>query len=212
MRRTAIVLAGLLLACGVLAWAPRSAGAAAQQVMMENYAYGPAALTVRAGDTVTWMQHDEAPHDVVTTSAPVAFRSPKLSQGQSWSYTFTQPGTYSYYCSVHPDMRATVTVLAAPTTAAPAPPPRPAPAAPVPSKKTAAPSAPGSVQPSSSAPLASSAPATEPAAAPPSSAPSVVQQAAPATAPSLDPMLLVAGVVTAVAVLCLLLLGSRPSP
>ncbi|MFE0025013.1 cupredoxin family copper-binding protein [Amycolatopsis sp. NPDC059021] len=213
MRRTAIVLAGLLLACGVLAWSPRPASAAAQQVMMENYAYGPAALTVRAGDTVTWMQHDEAPHDVVTTSAPVAFRSPKLSQGQSWSYTFTQPGTYSYYCSVHPDMRATVTVLAAPATAAPAPPPKPAPAAPVPPKKTTAPSVPGtpSVPPSGSAPATNSAAPPEPA-APSSSEPSVVQQAAPATAPSLDPMLLVAGVVTAVAVLCLLLLGSRPSP
>lgn len=53
-------------------------------------------MTVRVGDTVTWMQHDEAPHDVVTTSAPVAFRSPRLSAGQSWSYTFRQPGTYQY--------------------------------------------------------------------------------------------------------------------
>src|SRR5207249_1257893 len=81
MRRAALVVAGLLLFLD-LPFAGRAA-AATQQVMMQDYAFSPAALTVRAGDTVTWMQHDEAPHDVVTTSAPVAFRSPRLSAGQS---------------------------------------------------------------------------------------------------------------------------------
>ncbi|EOD63423.1 cupredoxin domain-containing protein, partial [Amycolatopsis vancoresmycina] len=119
MRRAALAVACLL---AFLALPPAGpAAAATQQVMMQDYAFSPAALTVRAGDTVTWMQHDQAPHDVVTTSAPVAFRSPQLSAGQSWSYTFRQPGTYQYYCSVHPDMRASVTVLPAPTTAAPKP-------------------------------------------------------------------------------------------
>ncbi|OKJ97569.1 cupredoxin domain-containing protein [Amycolatopsis sp. CB00013] len=198
MKRLAgLVLTAAFLILQALCLAP-PVDAATQQVMMQDYAYGPAALTVRAGDTVTWMQHDQAPHDVVTTSAPVAFRSPQLSAGQSWSYTFTKPGTYSYYCSVHPDMRATVTVLAAET-----PTKQPSP---TPSKQTTA-------RPTASSAPSSSSPPTSSSAAPVSETPAPaapVTQEAAATGPSLDPMLLVAGVVTAVAVLCLLLVGSRP--
>ncbi|MFD5244628.1 cupredoxin family copper-binding protein [Amycolatopsis sp. NPDC058340] len=197
-RLAALVLTAFFLVLQAICVAP-PANAATHQVMMQDYAYGPAALTVRAGDTVTWMQHDQAPHDVVTTSAPVAFRSPQLSAGQSWSYTFTKPGTYSYYCSVHPDMRATVTVLAAET---PAKQPSPTP----PKQTTTRPAT--SSAPTS--PTSSAAPAPAPV-VPESSAPAPpVTQEAAATGPSLDPMLLVAGVVTGVAVLCLLLVGSRP--
>src|SRR5438270_1189021 len=104
--RAAVFLAIALL-IGLAA--PGQAQAQARQhVMIEQYAYSSATLTVRVGDTVTWTNHDQAQHDVVTTSAPAAFRSPLLAQGQSWSQTFTVPGTYSYYCSVHPDMRAQV--------------------------------------------------------------------------------------------------------
>ncbi|RSM48614.1 copper-binding protein [Amycolatopsis balhimycina DSM 5908] len=201
MRRAALVVAGLLVFLN-LPFAGQ-ATAATQQVMMQDYAFSPAALTVRVGDTVTWMQHDQAPHDVVTTSAPVAFRSPQLSAGQSWSYTFRQPGTYQYYCSVHPDMRASVTVLPAPTTAAPKPAPTtPAAAKPAPARTTTP-----AAGPAGAAPVTTP-PATTPPAAP-ASTPPVVQQAAAATPPTLDPMLLVAGLVTGIAVLCLLLLGSR---
>jgi plastocyanin len=201
MRRAALLLSGLL-ALGI-PWMATPAAAATQVVMMQGYAYSPAALTVHVGDTVTWMQHDEAPHDVVTTSAPVAFRSPQLSQGQSWSYAFRQAGTYSYYCSVHPDMRATVTVLPAATTAPARPTTKPAAAVPpakttAPPKTTAAASSPG--QPTTAAA------ATETSAPPTTTA---VAQAAADTPPTLDPMLLVAGLVTGVAVVCLLLLGSR---
>ncbi|GHG37042.1 MULTISPECIES: cupredoxin domain-containing protein [Amycolatopsis] len=206
MRRAALAVAGLLVFLNLPFAGP--AAAAAQQVMMQGYAFSPAALTVRVGDTVTWMQHDEAPHDVVTTSAPVAFRSPQLSAGQSWSYTFRQPGTYQYYCSVHPDMRASVTVLPAPTTA----PPQPASSAPrtTPSR-TAAAAVPVTTAPATSAPATTSAAAAAPAApaAPATEPPPAVQQATAATPPTLDPMLLVAGLVTGIAVLCLLLLSSR---
>ena len=201
MRRAALAVAGLLVFLNVPFASP--AAAATQQVMMQNYAYSPAALTVRVGDTVTWMQHDEAPHDVVTTSAPVAFRSPQLSAGQSWSYTFRQPGTYQYYCSVHPDMRASVTVLPAPTTA----PPKPATTVPrtTPPRATAT-GTPAS--PAAAAPVSTSPPSTS--AAPVAAAPQpTVQQATAATPATLDPMLLVAGLVTGIAVLCLLLLSSR---
>lgn len=94
-------------------------------VQIQNYAFSPAALTVSAGTTVTWTNDDTAPHTVTVSSGPVTFSSPQLQKGQSFSYTFTKVGGYKYYCAVHPDMIATVQVVAAaaaaPTTAAPAP-------------------------------------------------------------------------------------------
>jgi plastocyanin len=205
-RRASLFLAGLFLALSAPFPAAPVASAATLAVMMQGYAFSPATMTVHVGDTITWMQHDQAPHDVVTTSAPVAFRSPQLSQGQSWSYTFRQAGTYAYYCSVHPDMRASVTVLPAATTPQPKPTTTTAVAAvPGSTRKTVSPTKTGTTA-AGSQPVA---PTTAPSPVTPSEpAQPDVQQAA-ASAPSLDPMLLVAGIVTAIAVLCLLLLGSR---
>ncbi|WP_410567332.1 cupredoxin family copper-binding protein [Amycolatopsis sp. cmx-4-61] len=210
MRRAAALAAtGLVLVLHtVLAAAP--AQAATTQVMMSGYAFSPATLTVHVGDTVTWVQHDQAPHDATTTSAPVSFHSPQLSEGQSWSYMFRTPGTYAYYCSVHPDMRATVTVLPAATTAPLPPKATPAPAVQNPPKQQPATAKPAPV--TSAAAASTSAAAAVPASTGSSAAPPPVappQQLASATAPALDPMLLVAGLVTGIAVLCLLLLGSR---
>ncbi|MET9631514.1 cupredoxin family copper-binding protein [Lentzea sp. NPDC006480] len=102
------------------------AAAAAQQtaqaVEIMGYAFQPATLTINAGDTVVWTNHDTAPHNVVVTNGPEKFTSPTLQQGQTYSYTFTKPGTYSYYCSIHPDMKASVTVSGSttpPTTTTP---------------------------------------------------------------------------------------------
>ncbi|HEY2062663.1 MAG TPA: plastocyanin/azurin family copper-binding protein [Amycolatopsis sp.] len=209
MRRAAAVLLTAIITVAAGLFLTPAATAASHQVMMQNYAFSPASLTVNAGDTVTWTQHDTAPHNVVTTSAPVAVHSPELSQGQSWSYTFTTPGTYSYYCTVHPDMRAQVTVLPAATA------PHPVTSAPATTKRAAAPSTRVTAAPSSAVALpgvtnappvsTTSAPAATPTAAP---VPAVAQQAAQ-TGPTLDPMLLVAGLVTGVMVLCLFLIGSR---
>ncbi|WP_328609338.1 cupredoxin family copper-binding protein [Amycolatopsis sp. NBC_00345] len=185
------------------------ATAATQTVMMQDYAFTPASLTVQAGDTVTWIQHDTAPHDVVTTSAPVAFRSPLLSQGQSWSYTFRTAGTYAYYCSVHPDMRAQAVVQPAPTPARPAP-ARTTAAAPTSKRTAAAPTRTGAAAPPANA--VSTPPSTAAPAEPQSTdqpQPAVAQQAAAAPSTTLNPMLLVAGLVTAVAIGCLLALTSR---
>ncbi|WP_309109907.1 cupredoxin family copper-binding protein [Saccharothrix sp.] len=95
------------------------AAAAAHQVAISGYAYSPASITVNVGDTVTWTNQDTAPHNVVVTSGPEKFTSPTLQKGQSFSFTFTKPGSYQYYCSVHPDMKASVTVTGSTTTTAP---------------------------------------------------------------------------------------------
>lgn len=84
--------------------------AATKTVEIMGYKYTPAELTIAVGDTVTWTNHDSAPHNVVVTNGPEKFTSPLLQQGQAYTYTFSKAGTYSYYCSVHPDMTAKVTV------------------------------------------------------------------------------------------------------
>ncbi|MET7567374.1 plastocyanin/azurin family copper-binding protein [Streptomyces sp. NPDC005492] len=83
------------------------------QVNISNYQFGDGKqLVVKVGDTVRWTNKDSAPHTVTTTKAPVKFDSGTLNQGDSWSYTFTKAGTYEYYCAVHPDMVASVKVVA----------------------------------------------------------------------------------------------------
>jgi amicyanin len=163
------------------------------QIPIAQYAYQPGDMTVRVGETVTWTNQDQAPHDVVTTAGPAVLKSPLLSQGQSWSFTFTLPGTYDYYCSVHPDMRARITVLPEETTTVAAPPPvveQP------PAAEAVVPEAPAATTTTTA--VTTSAPAQ------------VVTAAAPPQSGGLDTMLLLAGLVAAVTTFCLLLIGSRP--
>ncbi|MFI9810983.1 cupredoxin domain-containing protein [Saccharothrix variisporea] len=98
------------------------AATAAHQVNIVGYAYSPANITVNVGDTVTWTNQDTAPHNVVVTSGPEKFTSPTLQKGQSYTFTFTKAGSYQYYCSVHPDMKASVTVAGTTPTTTTAPP------------------------------------------------------------------------------------------
>jgi amicyanin len=76
---------------------------------MQNFAYQVANMQVRAGTTVTWTNQDSVPHSITFKNGMKD--SGLLYQGQSFSYTFNTPGTYQYYCSVHPYMVATVTVV-----------------------------------------------------------------------------------------------------
>ncbi len=87
---------------------PTAAAAASSTVDIQNFAFSPVAVTVRAGTTVTWTNKDGEPHTV--TERNKAFASPVLSSGQSYSHTFTTPGSYSYLCTIHPFMVATVVV------------------------------------------------------------------------------------------------------
>jgi plastocyanin len=208
MTRHALVrsLAALLIASWFVALTSLQADAASQSVTMAGYAFQPVQVSVRVGDSVTWTNQDQAPHDATATSAPVMFHSPTLSTGQSWTYTFTQPGTYSYICSIHPSMRAQIVVLPAQTASA-----APAPAAPK-SVQASPPTTHHTTMPTTAAP--SSTESSAAAAPPPSGTPTTpepTQQAMTPTAQTtLDPMLLVVGLVAAVSVLCLLLIGSRP--
>ena len=206
----------LLLALAVLTpallFVPAPAHAASHAITMANYAFSPASATITVGDTVTWTNTDQAPHDVTTTSAPVSIHSSELSTGQSWSYTFTVPGTYSYICSIHPDMKATLVVkpaAVAPTQAAP--PPVTTHRSTVTTQRVVPQTIPATS--AAAAPPVSTAPTTTmdmgagDAAQPAAAAPAANQ-----SSPGLNPLLLVAGLVAAIATLCLLLIGSRPEP
>lgn len=80
-------------------------------VEVRNMAYSPSSITIQAGQTVTWVFDDRGvPHDVVGLGdAKSVLRSPLLKTG-TWQYTFTEPGTYDYTCSLHPNMLGVVIV------------------------------------------------------------------------------------------------------
>jgi len=77
-------------------------------VAVKNFTFAPATLTVKAGTTVTWTNNDGEPHNIVATDG--TFRSATLDTGGTFQHTFTKPGSYTYLCSIHPFMRATVVV------------------------------------------------------------------------------------------------------
>jgi hypothetical protein len=90
---------------------PAPAVAASHQVQITDSAFGTAVLTVQVGDTVTWSNVDDRPHTV--TSDDGTFDSGNMNEGASFSFTFTEPGTYTYVCAYHDEMRATIVVEAA---------------------------------------------------------------------------------------------------
>ncbi len=79
------------------------------KITISEYAFVPAHLTVNVGTTVTWTNLDQVPHSVVGKDKK--FHSAALDTNDSYSYTFMQPGTYQYFCSLHPQMMGTVIVV-----------------------------------------------------------------------------------------------------
>jgi amicyanin len=98
----AAFILGACVAAG-LAWA-----AADAKVNIDNFTFGPEKLIVKAGTTVTWTNEDDIPHTVASSTK--AFKSKALDTDDSFSFTFTTPGTYEYFCSLHPHMVGTVVV------------------------------------------------------------------------------------------------------
>ena len=80
----------------------------ADTVTIGNFSFSPASVTVPAGTTLTWTNHDDIPHTVVSNDQK--FKSRALDTDEKFSFTFTEPGTYSYFCSIHPKMVAKVIV------------------------------------------------------------------------------------------------------
>ena len=101
----AVIVVGIVLT-GLTA--AHAAEKSAVSVSVQEFKFAPSVLTVRAGTTVTWTNHDEETHTV--TSASGAFASAGLGHEEGFSQTFTRPGRYEYFCALHPHMKATVVV------------------------------------------------------------------------------------------------------
>ncbi len=103
----ALILA--LLAAPVAAVGHRVYADDAGHVTIKAFAYGPKEITVPVGTTVTWINKDPEPHTVVDKGGK--FRSSALDTDDSYTFTFTEPGTYTVFCSLHPQMTGKVTVI-----------------------------------------------------------------------------------------------------
>jgi plastocyanin len=98
----------LLLLFALLA-VSTAASAATSAVTIRGFAFEPARLTISAGSKVTWTNRDEEPHIVVSAGAQFA-SSPALDTDDSYATVFDKPGTYVYFCSIHPHMVGTIIV------------------------------------------------------------------------------------------------------
>ncbi len=78
------------------------------EIKIDNFSFGPQALTITVGTTVTWINRDDIPHTVVSTDG--VFKSKVRDTDEKFSFQFDKPGTYSYYCSIHPKMTGKIVV------------------------------------------------------------------------------------------------------
>ena len=78
-------------------------------VSIDNFSFAPQTLTVKAGTTVTWTNRDDIPHGIGSSNNAFK-RSAALDTDDSYSFTFTTPGTYQYFCYLHPHMVGSIVV------------------------------------------------------------------------------------------------------
>jgi amicyanin len=112
MKKTilSVTAAALILGIGLSRAVHARAAASGQddasdkyQVKIDNFSFTPPTLTVPAGATVTWVNQDDVPHNVVSSEGKT-LKSRVMDTDEKFSYTFTQAGTYPYYCGIHPKM------------------------------------------------------------------------------------------------------------
>ena len=109
-----IRVATIALAVGVFATAtalPAAlAHAAETEVKIDNFAFAPQRVVVNSGTTVTWINEDDIPHTIASSTK--LFKSNALDTKDKFTFTFTTPGAYEYFCSLHPHMTGTIVVEA----------------------------------------------------------------------------------------------------
>jgi plastocyanin len=99
------------MATGAVAGAAptRAVARGPNEIGIDNFQFTPPALSITKGTRVTWINDDDVPHIIASAKGQFA-PSPLLDTNQKFSYSFDKPGTYPYYCSLHPKMQGTVTV------------------------------------------------------------------------------------------------------
>jgi plastocyanin len=111
LRSLFMALGSLALVLAVVLRSGTATGQTAQappEIKVDNFTFSPETLTVPANSTVVWTNKDDVPHVVASTEG--LFRSKGLDTDDHYSFKFTKPGTYSYYCSIHPKMTGKVVV------------------------------------------------------------------------------------------------------
>jgi plastocyanin len=78
-------------------------------ILIDNFTFAPAVVTAQPGITVTWTNRDDIPHVVLMLSQKL--RSKVMDTGESFSHTFTEPGSFDYFCALHPHMTGRVIVM-----------------------------------------------------------------------------------------------------
>ena len=97
----------LLMAAALLSPLGSRAQAVEIKVSLDNFTFAPNEVKVKVGDTVTWTNHDDIPHTVVS---PGKFRSKTMDTDATFSFTFSSAGDYKYFCSLHPHMTGMIKV------------------------------------------------------------------------------------------------------
>jgi plastocyanin len=108
--RLGVVRLGIRLAIAAAVLLPLgafSAQADEVKVTIDNFTFTPPELKLKVGDTVTWTNHDDIPHTVVSAGK---FRSKTMDTDNTFAFTFTAAGDYKYFCSLHPHMTGTIKV------------------------------------------------------------------------------------------------------
>jgi plastocyanin len=80
------------------------------QIIIEDFVFKPAEITIAPGTKVTWINKDEAPHTATSTDKPEKFNSGGLDTDDKFSFVFNDKGEYPYFCALHPHMKASITV------------------------------------------------------------------------------------------------------
>ena len=88
--------------------ATTSGNSAGAQVVLKGFAFDPASITIKAGESVTWTNQDSPTHTITADNGE--FDSGNIASGAKYSFTFAKAGTYPYHCSIHPSMKGTVVV------------------------------------------------------------------------------------------------------
>ncbi|MGA8079384.1 MAG: cupredoxin family copper-binding protein [Xanthobacteraceae bacterium] len=101
--------AGITAAVILPGWAQTAPQAGAGAIAIDNFIFTPQTLTVKAGTKVTWTNRDDIPHGIASDNNAFA-KSKALDTDDSYSFTFATPGTYKYFCYVHPHMTGTIVV------------------------------------------------------------------------------------------------------
>lgn len=99
---------GLVVAFSVTMTGLAAFAAPGPTITIDNFTFGPMAVTIPVGGTVTWVNGDDVPHTVRAVDG--SFHSKPLDTDERFSFTFSKPGVYNYFCSIHPKMTAKVIV------------------------------------------------------------------------------------------------------